>query len=343
MDGEPNPEIEDFIKTNTVDFTENPPPPEAALMILNNNGKEILFGSLGNVSMIIGKGKAKKTFFTTAVVAAAIGAENTLGRLIGKLPEDKNNVLYFDTEQGKYHATKTANRIYRLNDKQDMPNFQMVMIKELDIIKKKEYIEYMIRRRPNVGLVVIDGIRDLVNDINNPEQASIIKDWLLMLVAKFNIHITVILHTNKNDSNARGHLGAELVNKCETVVLIEKDKKDEDISIVKFEYTRNISPDNFAFYIGMDELPYGCDIPQPNKKLQPDHLDDNEHIEIIKTVFDGHDILNKTQLIDKSMNTIEDRHEAIGKQKSRQFIDYWTNNNFINDSGTANNKKYSIY
>ena len=44
------------------------------------------------------------------------------------------------------------------------------------------------------------------------------------------IHIHTILHQNKGDENARGHIGTELNNKAETVLLVEKDKNDCDIS-----------------------------------------------------------------------------------------------------------------
>ena len=40
------------------------------------------------------------------------------------------------------------------------------------------------------------------------------------------IHIHTILHQNKGDENARGHIGTELNNKAETVLLVEKDKSN---------------------------------------------------------------------------------------------------------------------
>jgi len=46
------------------------------------------------------------------------------------------------------------------------------------------------------------------------------------------IHIHTILHQNKGDENARGHIGTELNNKAETVLLVEKDKSNGDISNV---------------------------------------------------------------------------------------------------------------
>lgn len=42
------------------------------------------------------------------------------------------------------------------------------------------------------------------------------------------IHIHTILHQNKNDENARGHIGTELNNKAETVMQVEVDKNGQD-------------------------------------------------------------------------------------------------------------------
>ena len=39
------------------------------------------------------------------------------------------------------------------------------------------------------------------------------------------IHIHTILHQNKGDENARGHIGTELNNKAETVLLVEKGQE----------------------------------------------------------------------------------------------------------------------
>ncbi len=338
-----NPEIEDIINKNTVDPSKTVEPPETALVIIGSNGREIIFGTLGNISMIVGKGKAKKTFFTVACTAAALGNKITLGNIKGKLPDNKNNVLFFDTEQGNYHAHSTANRIFKLNNESAIPHFQYIKLRELDMAKKKDIINYMIEMNPQVGYVIIDGIRDLLSDINSPVEATEIKDWLLQISSKHNIHITVILHTNKTDNNARGHIGTELINKCETTVLIEKDSKNQDVSVAKFEYTRDKTPDDFAFSVDIDGLPYGCDVPQPNKKIQSEDLLEADHFNIIQTIFKDRKSRNATQLNNDTIQVIEELYEPIGKDKARQFIKYLVQNSFINENGTGNRKIYTAY
>ena len=69
------------------------------------------------------------------------------------------------------------------------------------------------------------------------------------------IHIHTILHQNKGDENARGHIGTELNNKAETVLLVEKDKSNGDISNVSAMHIRAMDFEPFAFRINDNALP----------------------------------------------------------------------------------------
>ncbi len=95
-----------------------------------------------------------------------------------------------------------------------------------------------IYRTENIGLVVIDGIRDMVHDINNPGESTTVISYLMTWTGERDIHIHTILHQNKGDENARGHIGTELSNKAETVLQVEKDEKNPDISTVKAAHIR---------------------------------------------------------------------------------------------------------
>ncbi len=57
---------------------------------------------------------------------------------------------------------------------------------------------------------MIDGIRDLLTDINSPDQATEITDFLMKWAERFNIHIIVILHQNKTDTHAMATFNRKL-------------------------------------------------------------------------------------------------------------------------------------
>ena len=69
------------------------------------------------------------------------------------------------------------------------------------------------------------------------------------------IHIHTILHQNKNDEHARGHIGTELNNKAESIMQVEVNKEDKSISIVEAVHIRDKEFEPFAFCINDEALP----------------------------------------------------------------------------------------
>lgn len=65
----------------------------------------------------------------------------------------------------------------------------------------------------------------------------------------------IVLHQNKNDEHARGHIGTELNNKAETILQVEVDKEDKAISVVETVHIRDRDFEPFAFRINEDVLP----------------------------------------------------------------------------------------
>ena len=64
-----------------------------------------------------------------------------------------------------------------------------------------------------------------------------------------NQSLHTILHQNKRAENARGYIGTELNNKAETILRLEKDKSDSNISKVEAVHIRTMDFKPFAFRI----------------------------------------------------------------------------------------------
>lgn len=183
-------------------------PPE----ILWVNGSTI--GTLGNFSASTGKAKSKKTFNISAIVAAALTNDEVL-HYSACLPPDKRKILYVDTEQSRYHCHKVMERILRLAGlptDQDRDDFVFIVLREQTPDMRKRIIEYMLENMPEVGLLIIDGIRDLMYDINSPSESTDLINLLMRWSSGYNLHIHTVLHLNKGDDNTRGHIGTELNN-----------------------------------------------------------------------------------------------------------------------------------
>ncbi len=214
-------------------------------------------GTLGNFSASTGKGKSKKTFNVCAIVAAALSGKTVLN-YEPSFPEDKRRVLYFDTEQSSYHCHKVLERINKLvgyPPDYDCDLLDFVMLREYSPLERRQIIELALDEHPGVGLVIIDGLRDLLFDINSSSEAAEVIGLLMRWTSLYNIHIHTVLHLNKGDDNVRGHIGTELNHKAETILQICVNDNDSTISEVHPAMVRDRDFIPFAFRINNEGLP----------------------------------------------------------------------------------------
>ena len=239
---------------------------EKAPEILSVKGSVI--GTLGNFSASIGKAKSKKTFNVSAIVAAAL-KNGTVLRYAAELPEEKRKVLYIDTEQSPYHCLKVMKRILRmagLPDDRDSGYLEFLALRKYTPEQRISIVEQAIYHSPDIGLVIIDGIRDMVYDINSPGESTRIISKLMQWTDDRQIHIHTVLHQNKNDEHARGHIDTELNNKAETIMQVEVDKEDKNISVVEAVHIRDREFEPFAFRINEEVLPEAVESYLPKEK-----------------------------------------------------------------------------
>lgn len=134
--------------------------------------------TLGNFSASTGKAKSKKTFNVSALVAASLAGKQVLNYR-AHLPEGKQRILYVDTEQSRFHCRSVLERILRLAGlptTTDPENLDFFCLREYSPSVRIEVIDYALRQQKGYGLVIIDGIRDLMLDINNAgESVEVIK------------------------------------------------------------------------------------------------------------------------------------------------------------------------
>ncbi|WP_459187320.1 AAA family ATPase [Parabacteroides sp. APC149_11_2_Y6] len=171
------------------------------------------------MSLITGKAKSRKTFFLSAIVAA-LAKKNEILTLKRCSPV---KTLWIDTEQSIFHFHQSVARAYEMANISIMQNCEDIIPLSFSILSTEQRVEKLKdaveEYRPDV--IIIDGIRDFVYDINDVKESSRLKDLLMWIHHQYDCHICSVLHQNKGDSNARGHLGSELTNKSETVFSLE--------------------------------------------------------------------------------------------------------------------------
>ena len=135
---------------------------------------EVAIGTLGNFSASIGKAKSKKTFNVSAMVAAALSGKEVLNYTTD-FPKGKNRILYIDTEQSQNHCMIVMHRIMKLAElptNEDCDRFYFLALRKFNPKERLAIIDDAISQIEGLGFVVIDGIRDLVYDINSPSEAT---------------------------------------------------------------------------------------------------------------------------------------------------------------------------
>ena len=271
--------------------------------ILKLNGIPIL--TRGNISTIVGPPKSRKTFLSSMLVASVFS------KRLFDFSSDSGavKILWIDTEQAMKHCAKTYRRINTLRGNAedcDQPDLIFLCFRDFSAKERfsmtKEAIESY---RPD--LVVIDGVADLIEENNNEHDASDLQDFLLQTTAKFNNHIIAVIHSNVGSEKARGHTGSNLVRKCETIMQLSPADASSKVSFT----SRDVKPNDFAFSIDDDGLPFPCELPnrkKPNKR------------QILKAVLNKGEAIPYNSLVERVVDYRKQCDSPISVSTAKQFI-----------------------
>ena len=186
--------LSDILSASQIKVTDSYETPPQIIWIDNST-----IATLGNFSASTGKAKSKKTFNVSAIVAASLAGKQVLNYR-AHLPEGKQRILYVDTEQSRFHCHNVLERILKLAglpDTTDNDRLDFICLREYSPAIRIEVIDYALRRGKGYGLVVIDGIRDLMLDINSTSESVEVINKMMEWSSKYNLHIHCVLHLNK--------------------------------------------------------------------------------------------------------------------------------------------------
>jgi hypothetical protein len=109
--------------------------------------------------------------------------------------------------------------------------------------------------------LLVDGIADLISDVNNIEEANSVVQEIMTLDAGVYTYspIMTVIHTNFNTSKPTGHLGSAMEKKAETQIQLEKDKANSNMINVICKSSRSRSFDTFSFYVNEYSYPQIAD------------------------------------------------------------------------------------
>lgn len=235
------------------------PPPETLISIGEHQFKGNCYPTTvmtaGSFSVIAAPSKSKKTLFKTQLCATYIGgnASYRFPNIHSHRREDYY-ILDFDTEQSEYYAQRTFKSVADIVGT-IYPQYLTFKICHLSAEERVAFIEKVLERfKGKVKLVFIDGIADLMNDVNNLEWSNQIVHKLIKWADDYKIHICTIIHVAYGVTKATGHLGSAVTKKAETVFLLKVDDNDKNIVEVLPQYTRGYPFDSFKFMVDSNDF-----------------------------------------------------------------------------------------
>ena len=251
-------------------------PPIAISIGKNENGYYNPFGTYGNISLIKGEEKARKSFLKSIILASSIGGQTNnynCDLIKGHNLQDKW-ILDLDGEQDEYYTWINGIRIPKMVGA--LPdNYQVKKLREYTPYQRNQYLEWIFKEseyRNNLGIVSIDGYVDFVKNFNDQDESSVFTQSLMTYSSEAKCHITGILHLNPGTTKARGHLGTILQQKCESVVTITDQG---NTSLVNCQRARGTKFDDFILGVEYSKEEK-CALPYISDDVQAFVIEDNK-------------------------------------------------------------------
>lgn len=248
---------------------------------------------------VTGRAKSGKTFIVSMIMTCCITRQVLQFRRDGcqqegppggadgeSLQPPPLRVLWYDTEQSDNSTQDILkNRIIPLYHREagyDVPFPEEMLdifnVRNIDRKFRESYfLEAIKHYRPD--LVILDGIRDLVADINDGVAAQEMMEKLMMTAQQYDCCIVCVLHQNKSGDSRdpRGWLGTELLNKAYDVFTTEKIMPQRIFKLEQL-YTRKYDIEQPLFFkVGEDGLPVSADAPPMPAYQSQNGANDSEH------------------------------------------------------------------
>lgn len=224
-----------------------PLPPEEFLLTWGGTN----FIPKGDITTIKAKAKSGKTQLAKQIIAALISPTKVCNGL-ERVPDEPCKVLWMDTEQShnsSFKAYRTVLKLAGLDETKNDPHLVLVNTRMQGYKERLEILQDY-TRRSDYDVVVLDGIKDVVRNINDPAETDELMGSILRLTQDSKINMLCIIHENpQNDADKmRGWLGTELANKSFEIFEVRQNRDTEIFTVENTERReQNVPPYGFKF------------------------------------------------------------------------------------------------
>ena len=189
-----------------------------------------------------------------------------------RIRDEPIRVLWYDTEQSAQSTQQILiKRIIPLSETTENINDQFFVfnVRGIGWQKRRELLALAIEEtKPN--LVIVDGVKDLITDINDGTEATTVVEDQMGLAQTHNCCIVDVLHQNKSDTdrNMRGWIGTELTNKAFEVWSCSKVANTETFKVEHVMSRMKRSDENLYYQLDDHALPVSCEKPDEQPREQ---------------------------------------------------------------------------
>jgi hypothetical protein len=277
----------------------------------------------GSLMVLTGKPKARKTTFLHAFLAAGL-LNDSIWNIRVTMTKEQPEICLIDTEQSYFDLFQSLKRLAAIVRRPlaDIPNFSVYTARAGDVSDICQLIEQILTHNPKIGLLAIDGLLDLVNDINDVRESKAAITFIKKICDKHNVAIIGIIHQNKGTNFSLGHLGAFASRFAQSEFSITKNE-DDNTSKLESIYLRSADKVN-DIIIDFDQTRNVYDVVSNINK--PTKFID---LDVIKKIFEGRVALTYKDLI--SQTIIQTGQTRYHVEKS--IIPVWYAENLIHKVG----------
>lgn len=243
----------------------------------------------GELVALTGKAKSGKTYVCSLLMALAV-KQQLMG--LRRIQEEPLKVLWIDTEQSTDSTHEILSlRIGKLIG-QEVPDEQYFVYNfRQDNWQDRLSLVLACISKHQPDLVIFDGIRDVVGDINNYQEAQTVLGKMLSIASWSNACIVCVLHQNKSleDKTLRGALGTELQNKSFETYECQKDPDTRIFSMHQVATRKYDITQKLEFTVDQDGLPVMEE--EGARNQEQGHKTTLDPQVIVQTIARGEDVM----------------------------------------------------
>jgi len=217
------------------------------------NGVDFFFPN--SVNVISGHAGVHKSRVCENLVVTALAKSRTPRIGIQRNPDTHiEQVLYFDTERNQTHqlpkALQTIRSLIREEDGVTEERLAFYSLINSERTTRLDHVERLMQEHleeVSSLLVILDLITDCIYDFNSPTETYRLIDRLNVFKENYDVAFIVVIHLNPGSLKERGHLGTELINKCDAGLQIAKQEQQFVMKAVKNRSQRCPAPVHIEF------------------------------------------------------------------------------------------------